>query len=534
MNSLTGTGALVRLALRRDRIMVPVWIAIFVSTAAASASATAGLYPTLTARVAAAEAFNQTFALVAFYGRIYDPTSLGALAMLKAAGMGAFFVAVFTILIVVRHSRAEEETGRLELVGATVVGRVAPLTAALLVAVGVNLILALLTAGSLISAGLPADGSLAFGFAWAGVGFAFAAIAGLTAQLTRSARTATGSAVVILGVVYILRALGDTADVGGPRWLTWLSPIGWSQQLRPFAGNRWWILLITLGFTLTVATFAYALVKRRDFGAGLLADRPGPATAGAGLRSPLGLAWRLQRGSLLAWAGGFVLLGLVFGGIASNVAGFVDSPQAREMFAKLGGQKGLTDAFLATELGFVGAFASAYGVQAAMRLHAEETGLRSESILATATGRVGWAMSHIAIALSGTTALMVGVGLSAGIVHSAQVGDMGRVAAVLVGALVYLPVAWILTAIVVASFGVAPRLAAAGWVSLVVFLLLGEFGPLLELPQWLMDLSPFTHVPKLPGAAFTWTPLLVLTAIAAGLTLWGLGRLRRRDIPATS
>jgi ABC-2 type transport system permease protein len=234
-----------------------------------------GLYPTQASRVQAAESFNHAQSVVALYGRVYDPTSIGALAMIKLGGTGAIVVAVLAILTMVRHTRAEEETGRLELVSATPVGRYAPLTAALLVVTGANLALAVVTALGLIAAGLPTGGSFAFGLAWAGVGIAFAAIMGVTAQLTRSARAATGLATAVLGFVYVLRAIGDTADATGPRWLTWLSPIGWGQQFGPYAGNRWWVLLITVGFAIAVAAGAYALVARRDLGAGLLPARPG-------------------------------------------------------------------------------------------------------------------------------------------------------------------------------------------------------------------------------------------------------------------
>jgi ABC-2 type transport system permease protein len=211
MTGFVGTKALVRLALRRDRLLLPAWIIVFVGMAASSAAASIDLYPTVQSRVMAAASLNNTQSLVALYGRIYDPTSLGGIAMIKMGGIGAIFVAVLAILIVVRHTRAEEETGRLELVGATVVGRSAPLTAALLVALGMNLALAVLTAFGLIAAGLPAEGSFAFGLAWAGVGIAFAAIAGVTAQRPRSARAATGIACAVLGVVYVLRDRRRTA-----------------------------------------------------------------------------------------------------------------------------------------------------------------------------------------------------------------------------------------------------------------------------------------------------------------------------------
>jgi len=278
MNALAGTGALVRLALRRDRIMLPVWLAVFVLMAVSAAAGTIALYPTAGSWVGPAETWNHSQSLVALYGRVYDSTSVGSLALVKPLGTMAALLAVFAIILVVRHTRTEEETGRLEVLGATVVGRHAPLTAALLVGVGANLVLGVLAALGMISTGLPADGSFAFGLAWAGVGIAFAAIAAVVAQLTRSARTATGIGVAVLGVVYVLRAVGDTVEVTGPSWLTWLSPIGWAQQFRPYAGNRWWVLLIVVGFAVVAAAAADILVARRDLGAGLVPDRAGPAT----------------------------------------------------------------------------------------------------------------------------------------------------------------------------------------------------------------------------------------------------------------
>ena len=291
--------------------------------AAGSASATVGLYPAEADRVQASAAFNGVPSLVALYGRVYDPTSLGALSMIKLGGFGALFVALLAIVLVGRHTRADEETGRAELVGARVVGRLAPLTAALLLVAGTNIVLALVTALGLTAAGLPAAGSAAFGLAWGGVGIAFAAVAAVAVQLASTRRAATGIAADVLGLVYLLRAIGDTAGPSGPRWLTWASPIGWSQQFRPYAGNRWWVPLLTLGFAVAVTVGACALVARRDVGAGLSAVRPGRATATAGLRGPYSLAWRLQWGGLVAWAAAFAVLGLVTGNIASSIGGFL-------------------------------------------------------------------------------------------------------------------------------------------------------------------------------------------------------------------
>src|SRR4051794_3965661 len=178
---LEGTGALLHLAWRRDRVVVPAWSAVFVLMAASSAAATVGVYPTVASRVAAATSVNTTPSLVALYGRIYDPTSLGAVAMFKLAGLGAAFIAVFAAATVVRHTRAEEEAGRLELLGSAVVGRSAPLAAALLLATGASAGIGALTALGLMVAGLPARGSVVFGASWAATGLVFAAVAGVAA-----------------------------------------------------------------------------------------------------------------------------------------------------------------------------------------------------------------------------------------------------------------------------------------------------------------------------------------------------------------
>jgi ABC-2 type transport system permease protein len=529
MNAYVGTGALVRLALRRDRIMLPAWIAGLVLLAASSAAAAAGLFPDAEARVRSAETANNTPALLALYGRIYDTSSLGGISMIKTGSIGAVLIALLSIIIVVRHTRADEEAGRTELVGATVVGRSAPLTAALAIAVGTNVVLGVFTAFGLVAAGLPSAGSYAFGAAWMGVGIAFAAIAAVTGQLVSTARSATAMGSVVLGVVYVFRAVGDTAGSDGPTWMTWLSPIGWGQQFRPFAGERWWVLLITLGFAVVVTAGAYALVERRDIGAGLLPDRLGPATGARSLRSPLALAWRLQRGSLLGWAVAFAGLGFLLGNIASNIGGMLEGP-AKDIITKIGGQQQLGDAFLSIEMGVMGLIISAYGIQAALRLRSEETGQRAEPLLAASASRISWASSHLAVALGGSTLILAATGATAGLSYAAQTGDSAQFGRVFGSAVVQLPAVWVIIGVVVLAFGLVPRLVAAGWVALALSLLLGQLGSTLNLPQWAMDLSPFTHTPKFPASEIDPVPLVWLTVVAAALIAAGLVAFRRRDI----
>lgn len=524
-DSFTGTWTLTRLALRRDRILLPAWIVGFAGMAGFSAAATVGLYPDESQRVAAAEAVNAAGALVALYGRIYDPTSLGELSLFKLTAFGAALTAVLMVFIVIRHTRADEESGRLELMAAGRLGRSAPLAAALLVAFGASLALAVLSALALIAAGLAVAGSFAFGLGWGFTGIAFAAVAGVCAQVTTGARTARGIALLLIALAYAVRAVGDLAEGS---WLSWLSPIGWMQQVRAYAGDRWWVLLLPLGLAAVCVPLAFALRARRDVDAGLIGDRPGPARGGMG--SVFGLAWRLQRGAFLAWCAGFAAFGLLLGSISDTVTGFLDSPQMQEFLKQLGGTQALADAFLATELSFAGIIVAAYGISAASRLHSEEVDGHAEVLLATPTSRVRWALSHTVIALLGVAVILLIGGLAIGVGNALALGDSSHIGGLLGAGLARVPAAWVLTGLVLVVFGWLPRWVPGVWAVFVVALVLGELGPLWELPQWLMDISPFVHSPRLPAPDSTSAGLVPLTLVAAGLIIAGLLGWRRRDV----
>jgi ABC-2 type transport system permease protein len=529
--ALTGTGTLLQLALRRDRVLVPVWAAVLAFSAGSSAQATIGLYPTVQERVQAAASVNDTPALVALYGRIYDETSLGSIGMVKLNGFGAALVALLAIVLTVRHTRADEETGRLELVGAGVVGRQAALAAALGLVALTSVLVGALTALGLAWAGMPSAGALAFGAAWAGTGLAFGAVAAVTAQLTASARAATGLASVVLGAAYLLRAVGDvTGAHGQPGVLSWLSPIGWSQQVRAFAGDRWWVLALLVAFAGAASAAAVLLAGRRDLGGALLAGRPGPPRAGRLLSTSTGLAWRLQRGSLLGWTAGFLVLGGVVGGVATSAQDLLDSEQAREYFERLGGHADLVEMFLAAELSISAVVAAAYAVQAVLRLHHEEEGGRAEPVLATPVGRVRWALGHVGTAAVGSAVLMLAAGVAAALGDTVSANSSARAGAIVLGALVQLPAVLVMVGLVTLAVGVGRSPVAVSWALLVGFLLLGEIGPLLQLPQWTMDVSPFAHTPDIPGGRLTAVPLLALTAAGVALTAAGLVALRRRDV----
>ncbi|RKE21743.1 ABC transporter permease [Streptomyces sp. TLI_171] len=529
--ALTGTGTLYRLALRRDRIALPVWVYVGTGMVASTAFSFRKLYGDEAARRTFAAGIDGNGSLRALYGPIFDGSTLGGLTAWRMGVFGTVLAGLMSTLLVVRHTRAEEEDGRLELIGAGAVGRRAPLTAALAAALTANAALAALVAAALLAAGQATAGAVAFGLALGATGLCFAALAAVAAQLAGTARAANGLAGAAIGAAFVLRAVGDSGD--GAAWVSWLSPIGWSEQVRAFAGNRWWVLALPLAGAALLILLARALVERRDLGAGLLPQRPGPATAAPGFAGAAALARRLQRGPLLGWTLAFAAGGAVFGGVAKGVVDLVgDNRQMTDLMARLGGQQGVLDAYLSTVASVFGMTAAVYAVQTVLRLRAEESGGRAEPVLAGAVSRLGWAAGHLLFPLLGSAVLLAAAGVGAGLAEGAALGDgTGPAVGRMLGAtLVQLPAVWLTAAVALAVYGLLPRWAAAGWAGFAVFVLVAWLGPILQLDQWVLDLSPFSHLPHLPGGQVEAAPLVRLTALTALTAAAGLAGLRRRDL----
>lgn len=186
-SGFTGTLGLLRLYLRRDRVSLPLWVLLLsVPLATVYIASVETVYPDRSARAAAAAAIMASPAQRALYGPVYND-SLGAVGIWKA-GMFHTLIAVAVILTVIRHTRADEESGRAELIDSTVVGRYANLTGALLLSFGASIATGAIGALGLLATDVAPAGSVAFGVALAASGMVFTAVAAVAAQLSPSAR----------------------------------------------------------------------------------------------------------------------------------------------------------------------------------------------------------------------------------------------------------------------------------------------------------------------------------------------------------
>jgi ABC-2 type transport system permease protein len=524
---LAGFGSLLRFMMRRDRVRAPVWIAAVVGVVAASVASVAGLYQTQSDLQEYADIARADAAFKAFAGPGYgldDPT-LGAVTMNEILIYSFVGVALMCVFLLVRHTRAEEETDRAELVRAAGVGRLATLAAACTWVAIINVVVAIGLTLSLLAFGLTTTGSLAYGAATCAVGMVFIGVAAVAAQIASSARAATAGAGTTLAFFFLLRAVGDL----GTSWLTWLSPLGWAQSIRAFADERWWVLVLLALAAAGLTTGAFVLSVERDLGAGFFRQRPGPVAGNARLASPLALAARLQRTSLISWTIGLAIIGGFFGIIADEAEKMLESEAIAEFFEQAGAGTP-TELFLATVVLMTALTASGYTVSTVLRLRTEELAVRAEPVLATPVSRRRWLLSYLTVSAVGTTVLMVVTGLAVGLGSAAQLGTADDILPVLGAMLAMVPALLVLAAVAVALVGWRPRWAPLAWAGVAVSAVVGLLAETLKLPDWLRNVSPFEHVPPLPAADFDWIPLALLVLVAIGLTGVGLGGINRRDI----
>ncbi|SHF82781.1 ABC transporter permease [Streptoalloteichus hindustanus] len=529
MNGLAGTGRLARLALRRERAIAPWWFLLLVCLALVMVAYVNRNMGTPELKAAYTQVISRNAFFQGLGGGTVEP-DLGVLSRWRSGGFLYVLNGLAALMCVVRHTRAEEDTGRAELLRAGGVGRHAALAAALLVAGGTSLVGGALTALALVANGLEPVGSAAYGAAITAAGWVFAGVAAVAAQLAGNAHTARVIGLSVLGASYLLRYAGDAS---GQLWMKYLSPIGWSHLVEAYRDDRWWVLAAPISVAVALAALAHGLVGRRDLGAGLLPARPGPAGA-PHLRGPVSLSWRLHRGLLAKWVAGIAVFAAAAGGLSTLGHQILNTPgaSAARLVEGFGGRAGApVDSMLWPLILIFGHLVALYPVLMVRRLRVEETSGRAEVVQATPTTRVRWAFGHLVVTSLGTAALLTVTGLVFGGSFAVLVGAPSDVPRILAGTLGTLPAAWLVGAVCVFAYGLLPRAAVAiSWAVWVASAVLGRIGGPLYGLWGGTPLEPFHHVPNtVGGAAFTATPALVMLALSTLLVGGGLLALRRRD-----
>lgn len=522
---LTGTWQLVRLILRRDRVRLPLWLVGFGVLAGITAPVVKSTYDT-PEQIAVYGATVEGSAAGRFLnGRPYDVDRLGGIVAYELSATATVIVSLMVIFLVVRHTRSEEESGRAELLRGGVLGRHAHTASAVVVASAASLVLGVIDAMLLTTAGLDLEGSVLHGASLVGLGLVFTGVAAFAAQLTASARAALGIGGGTLGVVFAIRGVGDVNET----FWTWLSPLGWAQAIRPYGDRQWWPVLALLALSVVVAGATALLTAHRDQGAGLWQPRPGRPRARAVLGTTFGLALRLQRGLIIGWLVFLGSMSAIYGAFAREVEALVESnPEMMEAFLPPGGD--VLDSFFALVIGLMAVLTSAFTLASALRLRSEEENGHAEAVLACAQSRLGWATGSLAVTVVATLLALTLVGFATGAAHALAAGDTTRMDSLIWAALGQAPAALVVGAVGVALHGWLPQRALLAWVVFAFAIVQSNLGDTLRLPDPIRALSPFWHLPQVPIDDFEVLPVAVLLALALSVAAVGLWRLRERDL----
>lgn len=528
-SSFTGTGFLVGLYLRLDRVRIGIWAGAFFILIYSSVLAMESAYPTQEALQARADVMHNP-AAVMLTGPAFalDDYTFGAMLANELSLWTLLPTAIMSILLVIRHTREAEETGRMETLRALAVGRYAPTAATFIVVLLANIAVSASIILALVLYGLPIADSSAFGLGTGLLGLFFGAVAAFTAQLAEHARTVSGMAMGALGIAAIIRGFGDVIEPTGS-WLSWFSPIAWVQQTRFYVDLRWWPLALLIPASAIVLTAALRLSLRRDLGAGMLPSRQGQARADSRLLNRFGIANRLLSGTYIGWTAGLMIFALAFGTLASSLESFVaDNPAIGEWVPI--SMDDLTTSFAAVIVAFLAVGPCILTITSVLQMKGEEQDGRLDALLVTGTSRPAALSAWVTVSTVWAAVSMIILGFGTGIGLALVTGEAGWLVELTLASAAYIPAILISSALATALLAIGPRFTAIAW-AYIAFLAIEVFlGDLLGLPSWLRSLSPISQTPLIPHESFDITPLAAMTAIAGLLYGVSFAAFRRRDI----
>jgi ABC-2 type transport system permease protein len=519
---------MLRLVVRRNRVRLAVWWVVLVGLFAYVEVYYRDILDTQAALDDFAAVSNVP-SIKALTGLAAAPNTLGGAVWTKIWMTCAVALAIGVVFLVTRNGRADEEVGRTELLRSRSLGLHAGSAATALVTVGLSVAvgagIALVSAlGGLDPSGAGITGSLVVGASLTGVGVVAVGVGAVAGQVATTSRGANALGSVVVAACYVLRMVGDLGDGR----LTWVSPLGWAQQMQPWGANRWWPLALLLLLGGALLALAARLEARRDFGAGLLPERGGHASAPPRYATPLGLGLRLQRGPILGWVATIVLSALLFGSVVQAMT---------DLLADAGGAvpdlvRGTgVDALLSLLVLMIAMVTTVFAVQSAVSLRADEASGIVEPQLAGALSRPRWATQRLLIPAVGSALLLLAGGAVMGAGYGSIVGEADQTGRLALAALTYWPAVMVFVGIAVALFGWLPRLAIPlAWGVLTANWFVVLIGDALHLPGWVVDVLPFSATPYQPLHPMSWTPVAVMTLVAAALVWAGVSRFARRDL----
>ena len=526
----SNTKVLMAFIIRRNRVRLPLWIFAISIFTIAIAAMLPQLYTADTERMILAETMkNPAITFMVGPSSGLDNYTYGAMMghfMLIFTGI---FLAIMNIFLVVRHTREDEEEGRLEMINSLPVGPLSNLAATYLILIVSNILIFLLVSVGLYSLGLESmdlQGSILFAASISAVGIFYLALTGLIAQLTSNVRASLGFSFAFLIAEYIIRGFGDV----GSNALSYISPLGLIARSQVYVNNLWWPILVLLIASILIFGLSLYLNSIRDLGAGFIATKSGKTHASRYLSSPLGLALRLERSSLIIWIVGMFILGATYGSLLGDLEGFLNtSDLIQQMLPNLEGMS-LTENFIAMLITIVSVIGTIPVIIFIQKLNSEEKKGRISPLLASPVSRNSLMASYTLISIISAVVFQLMSVLGLWSAASLVMTDLISFQVILKAAFMNIPAMWIFTGLACFLIGSLPRFTGLTWTFLIYSFFIEYLGSMLELPEWMGKLSPFSHIPIIGVEDIKVTQLLIISAMA--FVLIGLGFLgyNRRDI----
>lgn len=523
-------GKLVSFLFRRDRIRIPVWILSIALFSLVLAPAYEEMFPTQMERQVLAETMKNP-AMTAMVGPGYglDNYTIGAMYGHEMLLFTAIAVAIMSMFIVIRHTRKDEEGGRIEMIRSLPVGRLSNLGAAITASVCANIVLSLLTGFGLYAMGVDSmdlQGCLLYGAALGVTGLLFTSVAAVFSQLFESSRGATGYSFAFLLVAYFIRAVGDVSNEA----LALASPLGWILRTEVFVNNVWWPIFLTVAVSVVLSLIAMYLNSLRDLEAGFIPAKIGRKNASTFLNGPLSLALRLQRTGMIAWIVGLFVIGVSYGSIFGDLEEFIKTNEFIGKMIPVAEGFSLTELFMTTLMAIMSMISTVPVLMFVLKFRGEEKRYRIEHLLARSVSRSRILGGYVSIAFVASFVMIFlsVVGLWAS--SSAVMEDPIPFGRMLQAGMVYLPAIWIMIGMAVFLTAYLPKAVSFVWLYLGYTFFVVYLGDIIGVPAWMKKLTSFGHIPKLPVEEMDFVKVAVLTFISIALTVIGFIGYRNRDM----
>ncbi|KTT86598.1 ABC transporter permease [Mammaliicoccus sciuri] len=458
----------------------------------------------------------------------FEHVSVGVLFTHEMLLFTSILVAIMSILLVSKSTRGDESAGRIEMIRALPVGKVSPLISALIEMIIVNIMITILIMNILPLMNINSvdwQGSIVYAVSLGSIGILFGMMTAIFSQLTETSSSVTGYSITVLLLSYLVRAVGDVINED----ISMVSPLGWITRTFAYSENNWWPIVITLITAIIFLMIAMILYFRRDIESGLLPSKPGKRTAHKIWLSPLGLQLKLYKVGLISWAIGMFVFGASYGSIFGELDDFIkDNEMLQQMVS--GKSDHYIEAFLPTLMIIMAIVSTIPALISLYKIKNEIDTHRIELIMSRPISRIKLLCSYLVVSLFNAIFMIFIAAFGLYVAQTSVLHDPFSFWTIIKSGIVHIPA--------IISF-VALGVVLLGWFNkghFIVYLYLTYtffvvyLGQLLNIKDWLKDITPFHHIPEIPVEDMNYSGISILIILSVVLIIIGFIGFKRKDI----